>query len=281
MKSSVPVSRSHATCALTLAVLGAALASHPSAFGTPQLAAGPNTSTADTVAFSDTVSDPYEYLHAESSATFGVLRAYSTASTNPEAFAPGFGSSASFRDDWTFDAEGLAGTAGTAVVRFTIDGTLTAIPQGTPTYTWQANSTYANANYTFGANNPTSVTKSQRLYGDGRTSGTMFLGIEQTHVLNFTFGQTLEDVKLQITTYTLAAGSYGYSSTTTADLSHTANWGGIVEVRDSNGDLVTNYSFTSASGTDFTQPIPEPGTCVLLILGGLVFNAARARRRSR
>ena len=94
--------------------------------------------------------------------------------------------------------------------------------------------------------------------------------------------ETIEDVKFQITTIAASAGSYGYSSSSTADLSHTAEWGGFVEVRDSSNNLVSSYSFSSASGADFTKPIqavPEPGTCALLVLSGVAFNLIRSRRR--
>jgi hypothetical protein len=279
MKTSLLNYRSGATFSLALVAAGAALLAQQSAFADSLLKAGTNTAESGSVSYYADDSNPNETITRTAFASFGILRASSTSISNPNAFTPASITSASFLDDWTIDASGLSGTAGTVTVSFTIDGSLISVPYGTPTYGYQANATYAEARYIFGANNPTSNTKAQKHYGNGSISGQTFLGIEQTQVLNFTFGQAIEDVKFEIMTIASSAGGYGYSSESTADLSHTAVWGGFVEVRDSNGNLVGDYSFSSASGTDFTQPIPEPGACTLLVLSGMAFNFLRPRRR--
>jgi hypothetical protein len=51
-----------------------------------------------------------------------------------------------------------------------------------------------------------------------------------------------------------------------ANLQDTLNWGGISEVRDVNGDSVTSFTLSSDSGTDWTQPIPEPSVVTLIFL---------------
>jgi hypothetical protein len=221
------------------------------------------------------------YGQASASSSFGVLRASSSIGVPPRGSsfynAVSF-SEASFRDDFLIDAPGLTGTQGSVTVRFTIDGSLSANAVGTPSYSAPGNATYARAGYTFGVNPNSGDSYTQRKHWDGSTSGTQFLGVEQVHTLYFTYGTTLENVTLRITTTNSAAGEgYSYYSATASDLSHTAIWGGFGEVRDAGGNIVENYSFSSASGTDYTQAVPEPATSLLAGLG-LAFTLLRRRR---
>lgn len=216
-------------------------------------------------------------------ASFGVLRASSAISVLPRSGSSpyaAFGTStASFQDDFLIDAPGLTGTAGTVTLRFTIDGSLALEKHGSPVYSASQSSTYAQATYAVGVGiGATDVTASQRLRYDGSTSGTPFLGVEQEYVLHFTFGTVVNDFTLRITTAAAAAGEGStYLSTATADLSHTAVWGGFGQVLDANNNVVSGYSFTSGSGADFTQPIPEPTAAALVALTGAVLLARRRR----
>jgi len=218
--------------------------------------------------------------------SFGVLRASSSVSVLPRSSSSpyaAFGTStASFQDDFLIDAPGLTGTAGTVTVRFTIDGSLSLEKYGSAAYSASQSSTYAQATYAIGVGiGATDVTASQRLRYDGSTSGTPFLGVEQQYVLNFIFGTTVNDFTLRITTSAAAAGEGStYLSTATADLSHTAVWGGFVEVRDSNNNVVNGYSFSSSSGADFTQPIPEPTSATLVALAGTALLGRRRLRKN-
>jgi len=76
------------------------------------------------------------------------------------------------------------------------------------------------------------------------------------------------------------AASWDYltpgAATATGDVAHTLTWGGFTEVRDAQGDLVTDYTVTSDSGTDWSKPVPETGT-VLLMGAGIVGLAMRNR----
>lgn len=251
----------------------------------PYIGNSSSTQTSSSGDVAAVVAGPSEYgdRYGDASAfgSFGVLRASSTIGVPPRgsSFYQAFSSSeASFRDDFLIDAPGLTGTQGSVTVRFTIDGSLSVGTNGTPSYSTPGNVTYARAGYTFGVNPNTGDTYTQRTNWDGSSSGTQFLGVEQVHTLYFTYGTVLENVTLRISTTTSAAGEYySYYSSSAADLSHTAIWGGFGEVRDAGGNLVTNYSFTSGSGTDYTQAVPEPGTSLLAGVG-LAFALFRRHR---
>lgn len=67
-----------------------------------------------------------------------------------------------------------------------------------------------------------------------------------------------------------ASGVAGISTAGT-DFSHTVTWGGVVGIYDSNGQLLSDYSLTSASGADwtrpFTAPVPEPESYAMMLVG--------------
>lgn len=67
--------------------------------------------------------------------------------------------------------------------------------------------------------------------------------------------------------------SQGGSLETVADLSHTAAWGGVVELRDAVGSVLgaADYDLISASGVDYrVAVVPEVPTLPLLLSGLLV-----------
>ncbi|MRR49878.1 MAG: PEP-CTERM sorting domain-containing protein [Rhodocyclaceae bacterium] len=78
-----------------------------------------------------------------------------------------------------------------------------------------------------------------------------------------------------------ASGVPGISTAGT-DFSHTVTWGGVVGIYDSNGQLLSDYSLTSASGSDwtkpFTAPVPEPEAYAMMLAGlGLLRLLARRK----
>lgn len=63
------------------------------------------------------------------------------------------------------------------------------------------------------------------------------------------------------------------------DLGNTAYWGGIRNMRDANGRLVSNAAYSSSSGFDYRlNVVPEPGTVGVLSLGAAFL--FRRRRRA-
>ena len=63
------------------------------------------------------------------------------------------------------------------------------------------------------------------------------------------------------------------------DFSHTAAWGGITSVTDENGSPIIGWTVTSDTGFDYSQPVPEPSTFVLLAIALTSFLVASRRYR--
>ena len=278
------------TTTLSLAaLLGSCLASHASpqvsaSSGASHLDGSPaNTASSGGVSHASSGADETRYGSFSASASFSGLSTYGQIATIPynSSVYAGVGSGrASFRDDFLFDAPGLTGTAGSVTVRFTISGTLAVTKNGTPNYSAAMSNTFAEAAYAFGVDLDSSNQVSQRRRWDGTSSGTLFLGVPQERTLNFTFGTTLENVMLRISSTVAAAGEgFTYASNSTSDLS--AAWGGFVEVRDNGGNVVSNYSFSSSSGSNYVQPVPEPASAALVLLGGAMFVGTRRSRSTR
>lgn len=74
-----------------------------------------------------------------------------------------------------------------------------------------------------------------------------------------------------------------------SDVAHTFTWGGITSITDADtGELITDFTLTSASGFDYTQAfpsgpiaVPESPSVLLLTAGWVASLALTARRRRR
>jgi len=94
-------------------------------------------------------------------------------------------------------------------------------------------------------------------------------------------GQFIElDYTLKFTGTGISTGGFeagdNADGTFAGSFGHTLAWGGIDSVNDATtGEPITDISFTSASGFDYTTPVPEPSSLVLLSLGCLALFAAR------
>ena len=207
-----------------------------------------NQTKSDTDAFGTRIS------HAQ--ARLGVLRVYGEARavTRPQALVWAQGK-ASFQDDMLIDAPGLTGTTGSVKLKFTIDGTISASAAGAEP---AGQYSYARAQYQIIINGSLARNELQQHSASGDPNfGTtsFFLGVEQEYTLSFTYGTPFAFrlfLNASGNAYTTQGG------TAISDLSHTATWGGFGEVKDSQGGTVTNYTATSSSGTDYTQPILPP-----------------------
>jgi hypothetical protein len=74
------------------------------------------------------------------------------------------------------------------------------------------------------------------------------------------------------------------SADSIADFSHTLSWGGITSVTDSDGNPITDWTVTSDSGFDYSQPfvdVPEPSTLAFLAIAlpGLLLVSRYCRQR--
>jgi hypothetical protein len=102
-----------------------------------------------------------------------------------------------------------------------------------------------------------------------------------------TFGTPLGlELRAEVTSSAGAAIAAGYTGSVNAvfysSMMNTVGWGGILELRDANGGLVTDYSARSDSlDFDYRQPyasaVPELPVWSSLLLGGALLIARRAR----
>jgi hypothetical protein len=88
------------------------------------------------------------------------------------------------------------------------------------------------------------------------------------------------DYRLKFTGTGIASNGFNEGDNSSGDFAgsfgHTLAWGGIDSVNDATtGEPIADISFTSASGFDYTKPVPEASSLALLSLGGLVLLVAR------
>lgn len=204
-------------------------------------------------------------------ASFGQLGARSSASGT---YSSGVsGASGRFRDDITITAPGVAtGTTGLVGFRVAVDGSLTASNGIADWSLYYAMGTI-----------PWTALAEGRVYqdpGGAGVTGDPAGGVYDSALALFRFGEPFVlDMRLATST---TAGSSNGSGSASALFDHTLTWEGLVAVQDyATGTPITGYVVTSASGTDYARPIPEPAAVVLMGAGlvGLAFSGRKARRR--
>ena len=184
--------------------------------------------------------------------------------------------SAYFADTVTINAPGLTGQSGSLTYSFTLDGPLTAngatVDQEVfVDYGWGADAgdgSIPSMNFYFDFNGMRSLTGFS-----GGTNG-LFVGVEQTETINFTYG-TPFDFWLNIRARSDITTSEPGSVSATLSLT---DWSGFENLM-VGGSPVANATVTSVSGNDWTQPVPEPSTAALLVAGCGLAMAHRRRRR--
>ncbi len=243
------------------AILAVSATAH-SAFAVSQVSVQATTNSAfnpvqnapsGTLSQSARTTDPGGAGTAEGSAqaSFGVLRVYSEgrAVSRPDGVVSG-GGSAAFEDDILIDAPGLTGATGSVKVKFIVGGNISCSTNGVDPGFRGASQTRATiVIFVDGAEVRRASQFANYL---GAQTGIVFLNAQQEQIIPFTYGTPFA-LKFSIST---SATAYCYhGAVSIGDLSHTATWGGFAEVKDSQGAIVTSYTASSTSGTNYTQPI--------------------------
>jgi len=100
------------------------------------------------------------------------------------------------------------------------------------------------------------------------------------HTASFTMGDPLSFSWEALVRGQASAGNFDEGNAMTADAAFNTNfstgfyWGGIYEVRDSSGNLLTGITALNGAGVDYARalapPVPEPSTALLATLGALL-----------
>lgn len=229
----------------------------------------------------DTSTSDDAYAHAEGSVDYGVIKLYAEAYNAPGPGGAEYGYvQAEWNDVLLFDAPGLSGQQGFATLHYQIDGTFDAGGPSGSSADYVQISLNVNAHDTY-RNIDSTDAPFFKCDASGVLGGTNFLNSPRSLDVSFTYGQPLT---LRFWIGIDLRGYYEDGSYAIADLSHTATWEGITDIEDSNNAPVQNYTFSSDSGTNFLNPIPEPSVTALFVGEGALafaFAFAFARRRSR
>lgn len=181
--------------------------------------------------------------------------------------------SASFSDSLTITSPGLNGKRGTTSVQAFLRQTGVLVTWPTPLATAGAyarlfvttpsttTATYRIVNYALSASNSSTT---YAAYNDGQAVG---FGAPIVDSFDFTFGQPFSF------TFLLQVGASAQrDGIATLSAGDSAYWAGLGEVYYL-GDEVSNFSLTSASGTDYSKsfvPVPEVSSRLLLLVGVLL-----------
>lgn len=209
--------------------------------------------------------------NSHTSADYGVLKLYAEALGSGET---AYGTSIAYwTDTFLFESDTLDGQAGKATVHFRIDGSISA------TTTGNGNLSYGRIILNVGTPEAENqyLSETYQLYANGSTSGSAdFLNTDIPLEINFIYGTSFDlGIYLNVVAW---AGNNG--AHVVSDFSHTSTWEGITDIEDAFGNPVTDYSFSSTSGVNYINAVPEPSTTVLFIGAG-AFVIALARRRFR
>jgi hypothetical protein len=227
--------------------------------------------------------------HARASATYGVVKASSYGSTSLT--GSNSGAQAAFSDTLRLDNAELNGKTGQLTLAYYFDydarvdasgngsanGSVSFLARAGTSYGWFLD--YLNTDqpgYT--------MYEHQDLSGSGRV-----YGVPRTNYLyvttNFVWGQSIAtsfEIQTSVGSYVPAQG--GGTASYMFDAGHSGYWAGVVSAT-ADGQRVTDYLLSSASGTDYSasfapaSDVPEPGSAAIVLAGLALLGARRLRRR--
>lgn len=187
---------------------------------------------------------------------YGVIKLQGTSTTSLDTVARGI-----FRDNITITAPGIPnGTPGTLTYAISLTGVLSATPGLGTQAGWLLQTNLGGGAF--------DMTHNGSLNGKTGSSGDAFGVFTATGHFQFGFAAPI-DVELTGSAQTRLDFSF-LSGTATFDLAHSLYWGGLSDVRDNAGNLVTKFSISSDSGVDWTHslaPVPEPSSLLLFCFG--------------
>jgi hypothetical protein len=209
---------------------------------------------------------------------------------NPNA-SGGAVASALFRDVLSFDVAGAAPDAVYTVIALVrvdaqsmIDGTLggAAAPSFlSGSSSWRSAVSMATSQgWLFEDDRRSDCSWNGQMTCTGNDPGVFQVGFSVTNLSRIVF-QMSAIAEAHAGALLAGPGTVGMSST--LDMSHTLAWGGVLDVRDANGDAVSTYSLVGlGSGFDFrnahVSAVPEPASAMMTLAGVLVLLGARRRR---
>jgi hypothetical protein len=227
--------------------------------------------------------------HARASATYGVLKVSSWGSTSKS--GSNNGAQAGFSDRITLENAELNGTAGQLTLAYyfnydaNVDATGNGSSNGSLSFLARAGTSYGWFLDYLNTDQPGyTMYEHQDPTGSGRV-----YGVPRTNYLyvttDFIWGQSLAtsfDIQTSIGAYVPAQG--GGTASYDFDAGNSGYWAGIVSAT-ANGQRVTDYLLSSASGTDYsmsfvpTNDVPEPATLSIIFAGLVLLGLQRARKR--
>ena len=198
-----------------------------------------------------------EFGHARLHLDYGEVRLFADVAHSVDLNLGG-GASGTYDDLATINAPGMTGAPGTAIAHVSFEGTL-----GGSGSTWQSG--FSTSVYVNGMGE-------HRFSGDSAAFGPTGdpLPMMVDVFFPFTFGTAFGITVLQSVNVSTNQG------VAFADFESTTRWEGISELRDGDGNLVSNATLDSASGADYLNPMPEPASLATLALGAVL--SLRRRR---